>query len=102
MNYSVRFLTAVASPDTSVLVFSWQVKSYGQGQPSTFVGVFDINRWYHAQMPDSLRYYDFRGGSDYLFKHYCMSAVVVTVISGIRLWSRSGCVFLSFLIHERN
>lgn len=48
-------LSLVASPDTSVSVFSWQVKSYGQGQPSTFIGVFDINRWYHAQMPDSLR-----------------------------------------------
>lgn len=96
MNYSVRFLTAVASPDTSVLVFSWQVKSYGQGQPSTFIGVFDINRWYHAQMPDSLRYDDFRGESNYLFKHYCMSAVVLMVSSGIRLWSRSGRMFFIF------
>uniref|UniRef100_A0A667ZPB3 AT hook containing transcription factor 1 n=1 Tax=Myripristis murdjan TaxID=586833 RepID=A0A667ZPB3_9TELE len=41
------------SPDVSI--FSWQVKAYGQGNPSTFVGIFDINRWYHAQMPDSLR-----------------------------------------------
>uniref|UniRef100_A0A665VAU2 AT hook containing transcription factor 1 n=1 Tax=Echeneis naucrates TaxID=173247 RepID=A0A665VAU2_ECHNA len=29
--------------------------AYGQGTPSTYIGVFDINRWYHAQMPDSLR-----------------------------------------------
>lgn len=49
-------MNEVASPDTSVSIFSWQVKAYGQGTPSTFVGVFDINRWYHAQMPDSLRY----------------------------------------------
>ncbi|KPP75330.1 protein ELYS-like [Scleropages formosus] len=48
-------LNEVASPDTSVSIFSWQVKSYGQGKPSTYIGVFDINRWYHAQMPDSLR-----------------------------------------------
>lgn len=48
-------MNEVASPDTSVSIFSWQVKAYGQGTPSTFVGVFDINRWYHAQMPDSLR-----------------------------------------------
>ncbi|XP_041837533.1 protein ELYS isoform X2 [Melanotaenia boesemani] len=48
-------MNEVASPDTSVSMFSWQVKAYGQGTPSTFIGVFDINRWYHAQMPDSLR-----------------------------------------------
>ncbi|XP_061591059.1 protein ELYS [Cololabis saira] len=48
-------LNEVASPDTSVSIFSWQVKAYGQGTPSTYIGVFDINRWYHAQMPDSLR-----------------------------------------------
>ncbi|KAM9817525.1 protein ELYS [Neosynchiropus ocellatus] len=45
----------VASPDTSVSVFVWQVKVYGQGAPTIYIGLFDINRWYHAQMPDSLR-----------------------------------------------
>ncbi|XP_069708633.1 protein ELYS-like isoform X2 [Phaenicophaeus curvirostris] len=45
----------VISPDISVSVFSWQVNTYGQGKPSTYLGVFDINCWYHAQMPDSLR-----------------------------------------------
>lgn len=45
----------VISPDTSVSLFSWQVNTYGQGKPSAYLGVFDINRWYHAQMPDSLR-----------------------------------------------
>ncbi|KAM7014950.1 uncharacterized protein ahctf1 [Tautogolabrus adspersus] len=48
-------MNEVASPDTSVSIFSWQVRAYGQGTPSTYIGVFDINRWYHAQMPDSLR-----------------------------------------------
>ncbi|XP_077419574.1 protein ELYS-like isoform X2 [Vanacampus margaritifer] len=48
-------MNEVASPDTSVSIFSWQVKAYGQGMPSTYIGVFDINRWYHAQMPDSFR-----------------------------------------------
>ncbi|XP_028257468.1 protein ELYS isoform X2 [Parambassis ranga] len=48
-------MNEVASPDTSVSMFSWQVKAYGQGSPLTYIGVFDINRWYHAQMPDSLR-----------------------------------------------
>ncbi|NXU59341.1 ELYS protein, partial [Turnix velox] len=42
------------SPDTSVSIFSWQVKTYGQEEQSTYLAVFDINRWYHAQMPDSL------------------------------------------------
>uniref|UniRef100_A0A8C5CTT9 AT hook containing transcription factor 1 n=1 Tax=Gadus morhua TaxID=8049 RepID=A0A8C5CTT9_GADMO len=49
-------MNEAASPDTSVSIFSWQVKAYGQGKPTTCIGVFDINRWYHAQMPDSLRY----------------------------------------------
>ncbi|KAM6127979.1 LOW QUALITY PROTEIN: protein ELYS-like [Pterocles gutturalis] len=48
-------INGVISPDTSVSIFSWQVNTYGQGKPSTYLGVFDINRWYHAQMPDSLR-----------------------------------------------
>ncbi|XP_055010289.1 protein ELYS [Boleophthalmus pectinirostris] len=48
-------MNEVSSPDTSVSIFIWQVKAYGQGTPATFIGVFDINRWYHAQMPDSLR-----------------------------------------------
>lgn len=43
------------SPDTSVSIFSWQVNTYGQNKPSIYMGVFDINRWYQAQMPDSLR-----------------------------------------------
>ncbi|XP_043951927.1 protein ELYS isoform X2 [Gambusia affinis] len=48
-------MNEVASPDTSLSIFCWQVKAYGQGSPSVYIGVFDINRWYHAQMPDSLR-----------------------------------------------
>ncbi|XP_013872655.1 protein ELYS [Austrofundulus limnaeus] len=48
-------MNEAASPDTSLSIFSWQIKTYGQDAPSTYIGVFDINRWYHAQMPDSLR-----------------------------------------------
>ncbi|XP_069811346.1 protein ELYS [Dendropsophus ebraccatus] len=48
-------LHEVTSPDTSVSIFSWQVNTYGQNKPSVYMGVFDINRWYQAQMPDSLR-----------------------------------------------
>uniref|UniRef100_UPI00398EF938 protein ELYS isoform X2 n=1 Tax=Pristiophorus japonicus TaxID=55135 RepID=UPI00398EF938 len=48
-------VTEATSPDTSVSIFSWQVNTYGQRKPSTYLGIFDINRWYHAQMPDSLR-----------------------------------------------
>lgn len=50
------FPPSAASPDTSVSIFSWQVKAYGERRPTTCIGVFDINCWYHAQMPDSLRY----------------------------------------------
>ncbi|KAM4042760.1 LOW QUALITY PROTEIN: protein ELYS [Anomaloglossus baeobatrachus] len=45
----------VTSPDTSVSIFTWQAYTYGQNKPSIYMGVFDINRWYQAQMPDSLR-----------------------------------------------
>ncbi|XP_064329818.1 protein ELYS-like, partial [Phalacrocorax carbo] len=45
----------VISPDISVSVFSWQVNTRGQGKPSTYLGVFDLDCWYQAQMPGSLR-----------------------------------------------
>ncbi|XP_012499795.1 PREDICTED: protein ELYS [Propithecus coquereli] len=80
------------SPDTSVSVFTWQVNIYGQGKPSMYLGLFDINRWYHAQMPDSLR------SGEYL--HNC---------SYFALWSLDSVVnrtyphyILDILIHERS
>uniref|UniRef100_A0A8C5T0V1 ELYS protein n=1 Tax=Malurus cyaneus samueli TaxID=2593467 RepID=A0A8C5T0V1_9PASS len=45
----------VISPDTTVSIFSWQVNTHDQDKPSVYLGVFDINGWYHAHMPDSLR-----------------------------------------------
>ncbi|XP_042557097.1 protein ELYS [Dipodomys spectabilis] len=80
------------SPDTSVSVFTWQVNIYGQGKPSVYLGLFDINRWYHAQMPDSLR------SGEYL--HNC---------SYFALWSLDAVVsrtsphyILDILVHERS
>ncbi|XP_078261491.1 protein ELYS [Rhinoraja longicauda] len=63
------------SPDTSVAVFSWQVNTYGQRKPSTYLGIFDINRWYHAQMPDSLRAGEKLGNCPY-FALWSLDAVV--------------------------
>ncbi|MCJ8737246.1 hypothetical protein PDJAM_G00021870 [Pangasius djambal] len=82
----------VASPDTSVSVFSWQVKSYGQGQPSTFIGLFDINRWYHAQMPDSLRAGESLQNCPYLAVWSLDPVVEVT----------QSCPLLDIVVHERN
>ncbi|XP_059268558.1 protein ELYS isoform X3 [Mustela nigripes] len=80
------------SPDTSVSVFTWQVNIYGQGKPSMYLGLFDINRWYHAQMPDSLR------AGEYL--HNC---------SYFALWSLDSVVnktyphyILDILVNERS
>ncbi|XP_021574399.1 protein ELYS isoform X2 [Carlito syrichta] len=80
------------SPDTSVSVFTWQVNMYGQGTPSIYLGLFDINRWYHAQMPDSLR------SGEYL--HNC---------SYFALWSLDSVVsrtspryILDILVHEKS
>ncbi|KAL6477244.1 hypothetical protein MHYP_G00130790 [Metynnis hypsauchen] len=85
-------MSEVASPDTSVSMFTWQVKSYGQGQPSTFVGVFDINRWYHAQMPDSLRAGESLRNCPYLAVWSLDSVVEMTAPS----------VLLDVVMHERS
>ncbi|XP_075387527.1 protein ELYS isoform X2 [Tenrec ecaudatus] len=85
-------MTEALSPDTSVSVFTWQVNVYGQGKPSIYLGLFDINRWYHAQMPDSLR------SGEYL--HNC---------SYFALWSLDSVVsrtsphhILDIMVHERS
>ncbi|KAM6166266.1 protein ELYS [Erethizon dorsatum] len=85
-------MSEALSPDTSVSVFTWQVNIYGQGKPAIYLGLFDINRWYHAQMPDSLR------SGEYL--HNC---------SYFALWSLESVVsrtsphaVLDVLVHERS
>ncbi|NXX47548.1 ELYS protein, partial [Tricholaema leucomelas] len=82
----------VISPDTSVSIFSWQVNTYGQGKPSTYLGVFDINRWYHAQMPDSLRPEE--------FLHDCPYFAFWSLDTIINMTSPS--VILDILVHERS
>ncbi|NXC51161.1 ELYS protein, partial [Penelope pileata] len=82
----------VISPDTSVSVFSWQVNTYGQGKPSTYLGVFDINRWYHAQMPDSLRPEEFLHNCPY-FALWSLDAVISMT---------SPNLILDVLVHERS
>nr|XP_056709705.1 protein ELYS [Euleptes europaea] len=82
----------VISPDTSVSVFSWQVNTYGQGKPSTYLGIFDINRWYHAQMPDSLRPGEFLHNCPY-FALWSLDAVV-SMTNPHRI--------LDVLVHERS
>ncbi|NXN94505.1 ELYS protein, partial [Rhinopomastus cyanomelas] len=82
----------VISPDTSVSIFSWQVNTYGQGKPSTYLGVFDINRWYHAQMPDSLRPEEFIHDCPYFA---LWSLDTVTSMTSPNL-------ILDVLVHERS
>ncbi|KAM9409274.1 uncharacterized protein ahctf1 [Pholidichthys leucotaenia] len=85
-------MNEVASPDTSVSIFIWQIKVYGQGTPSTYIGVFDINRWYHAQMPDSFRMGESLKTCPYLAV-WSLDPVVQMV---------SPHVFLDVLVHERS
>ncbi|XP_011607981.2 protein ELYS isoform X2 [Takifugu rubripes] len=85
-------MNEVASPDTSVSVFSWQVKAYGQGTLSTYIGVFDINRWYHAQMPDSLRTGESLQNCPYLAV-WSLDSVVQMV---------SSHVLLDVVVHDRS
>ncbi|XP_011727840.2 protein ELYS isoform X2 [Macaca nemestrina] len=80
------------SPDTSVSVFTWQVNIYGQGKPSIYLGLFDINRWYHAQMPDSLR------SGEYL--HNCSYFALWSLESVVSRTSPHG--ILDILVHERS
>ncbi|XP_053316764.1 protein ELYS [Spea bombifrons] len=81
----------VTSPDTSVSVFSWQVNTYGQGKPSIYLGVFDINRWYQAQMPDSLRPGQFLRNCSY-FAFWSLEAVANMTQDSI----------LDIVLHERS
>ncbi|RVE74704.1 hypothetical protein OJAV_G00024520 [Oryzias javanicus] len=85
-------MNEVASPDTSLSIFSWQVKAYGQGTPSSYIGVFDINRWYHAQMPDSLRTGESLQNCPYLAV-WCLDPVVQMV---------SPHNLLDVIVHERS
>ncbi|KAH0622548.1 hypothetical protein JD844_024944 [Phrynosoma platyrhinos] len=85
-------INEVISPDTSVSVFSWQVNTYGQGKPNTYLGIFDINRWYHAQMPDSLRPGEFLHNCPY-FALWSLDAVVSMT---------SPHQILDVLVHERS
>ncbi|XP_009463157.1 PREDICTED: protein ELYS, partial [Nipponia nippon] len=80
------------SPDTSVSIFSWQVNTYGQGKPSAYLGVFDINRWYHAQMPDSLRPEE--------FLHDCPYFALWSLDTVISMTSPN--LILDILVHERS
>uniref|UniRef100_A0A8I3VYB9 AT-hook containing transcription factor 1 n=1 Tax=Callithrix jacchus TaxID=9483 RepID=A0A8I3VYB9_CALJA len=80
------------SPDTSVSVFTWQVNIYGQGKPSIYLGLFDINRWYHAQMPDSLR------SGEHL--HNCSYFALWSLESVVSLTSPHD--ILDILVHERS
>ncbi|KAM9298630.1 protein ELYS isoform 2-T3 [Morus bassanus] len=82
----------VISPDTSVSIFGWQVNTYGQGKPSTYLGVFDINRWYHAQMPDSLRPEE--------FLHDCPYFALWSLDTVISMTSPN--LILDILVHERS
>ncbi|KAM6082848.1 protein ELYS [Chlamydotis macqueenii] len=85
-------INEVVSPDTSVSIFSWQVNTYGQGKPSTYLGVFDINRWYHAQMPDSLRPEE--------FLHDCPYFALWSLDTVISMTSPN--VILDIMVHERS
>nr|KAF6395010.1 AT-hook containing transcription factor 1 [Rousettus aegyptiacus] len=82
----------VLSPDTSVSVFTWQVNIYGQGKPSIYLGLFDINRWYHAQMPDSLRSGEYLHNCSY-FAFWSLDSVVSRT---------SPHYILDILVHERS
>ncbi|KAJ7396412.1 protein ELYS-like protein [Pitangus sulphuratus] len=85
-------VSEVISPDTSVSILSWQVKTHGHEKPSVYLGVFDINRWYHAQMPDSLRPEE--------FLHDCPYFALWSLDTVISMTSPN--LILDILVHERS
>lgn len=85
-------MSEALSPDTSVSVFTWQVNIYGQGKPVIYLGLFDINRWYHAQMPDSLRPGEYLHNCSY-FASWSLESVVSRT---------SPHAILDILVHERS
>ena len=45
-----------SGPDLSLCVFAWEAQTpNNNAQSVTHLGIFDLNRWYHAQMPGSVR-----------------------------------------------
>lgn len=46
-------IAVLHGPDLSLCVFVWEC-SDGSKQTS-HMGIFDMNRWYHAQMPTTVR-----------------------------------------------
>ena len=41
--------------DLTILIFVWESQSADRGK-QYHVGVFDLNRWYYAQMPRNIRW----------------------------------------------
>lgn len=57
---ALRFI-GVTGADLSLCVFAWEVLPPDANSAATYhLGVFDVNRWYHAQMPGTMR---FHGGT---------------------------------------
>ena len=55
--FNVFFLV---SRDLTLVVCVWEAPPVElHSSPSCHMAVFDINRWYHSQMPASIRYTDF-------------------------------------------
>ncbi len=49
----------MSGPDQSLCTFVWEAAATDPHSKSIYrLGIFDINRWYHAQMPFSIRLVD--------------------------------------------
>ena len=54
---SYFLFTGMSGPDLSLCTFVWEAAPSDPHSKSIYhIGIFDINRWYHAQMPFSIRY----------------------------------------------
>ena len=60
-NYNIVFICAshvlivdVMPVDTNMIAVSWRVR-YSDASLTSHFAIFDINSWYHAQMPKQVR-----------------------------------------------
>ena len=55
LGYSYNDTCGNSGADLTILIFVWESQSADKGK-EYHVGVFDLNRWYYAQMPRNIRW----------------------------------------------
>ena len=55
-NFCVLYISGDNFRDLTVAVCVWEAPAHDQhSRPTCYLGIFDVNCWYHSQMPASIR-----------------------------------------------